>query len=600
MALRAEQTKTFSFDALEKAKSSKTLTHQSLTLEFTKNPVWYAVQALPYIMEYPHECAEQIFSRYYANSLASNVVKTMPQISAVFKQWSAYEPDALKSNLSKNLALKSALLEETPWVMAAQNEELQKKNISLLFDLNKMADEQATALKKLRERQNTDGGISWFSGDYSNWFITQHILSGLGHLKNLGVTDAAHDAEMKNFRDRGFEFCRVQVEKYYAEIEKDVAKKYTTWDSDHLSASVVQYFYAESFFEKKSQLKPVVADYFLGQMKKYWTKRGIYEQTMMGLISLRYADNVTAQAILKSLKERAIQNPELGMYWKNQWSYFWYEQPVETQSLLIEFFDAMNQKSDVDEMKVWLIKNKQTNAWRTTKATSEAIYALLKTGGTSLDVDSKNPKIEIGGTLLDLSTTKMESGTGYFKKDIAVTNIATQPTQIKITNPNKNIAWGAMYWQYFENLDAIKDFNATPLKLKRGIFKQNITDKGAVLEPIATQTLVAGDKIIVRIELEVDREMEFLHLKDYRAAGLEPVNALSGYKYSGGLGYYESTRDVATNFFFSHVMPGKYVFEYPLVVNLSGTMSNGIAKIQSMYAPEFSAHSEGSIIKIKE
>ncbi len=599
MALRSEQTKTFIFEALEKAKTSKTLTHQSLTLEFTKNPVWYAVQALPYIMEYPHECAEQIFSRYYANSIANNVVKTMPQISAVFKQWNTYEPDALKSNLNKNAALKSALLEETPWVLTAQSEELQKKNIALLFDLNKMADEQATALKKLRERQNADGGISWFGGDYSNWFITQHILSGLGHLKNLGVTDAAHDAEMKNFRDKGFEFCRVQVEKYYAEIEKDVAKKYTKWEDDHLSASVLQYFYAESFFEKKSQLKPVVADYFLGQIKKYWTKRSIYEQTMMGLISLRRADNVTAQAILKSLKERAIQNPELGMYWKNQWSYFWYEQPVETQSLLIEFFDAMNQKSDVDEMKIWLIKNKQTNAWRTTKATSEAIYVLLKTGGTNLDVDSPNPTITIGDTPLDLSTTKMETGTGYFKKEIAVTDIAKQPTQIKITNPNKNIAWGAMYWQYFENLENIKDFNATPLKLKRNIFKQNITDKGTVLEPIASQTLVAGDKIIVRIELEVDREMEFLHLKDYRASGLEPINTLSGYKYSGGLGYYESTRDVATDFFFSRVMPGKFVFEYPLVVNLSGTMSNGYAKIQSMYAPEFSAHSEGMSIIIK-
>ena len=599
MALRAEQTKTFTFEAIEKAKSSKTLTHQSLTLEFTKNPVWYAVQALPYIMEYPHECAEQIFSRYYANSIASNVVKTMPQISAVFKQWNAYEPDALKSNLNKNPALKSAMLEETPWVINAQNEELQKKNIALLFDLNKMADEQAIALKKLRERQNADGGISWFNGDASNWFITQYILSGMGHLKNLGVTDAAHDAEMKNFRDKGFEFCRAQVEKYYAEIEKNVAKKYTTWEDDHLSASVLQYFYTESFFEKKSQLKPVIADYFSGQMKKYWTKRGIYEQTMMGLIALRYTDNTTAQAILKSLKERAIHNPELGMYWKNQWSYFWYEQPVETQSLLIEFFDAMNQKNDVDEMKIWLIKNKQTTSWRTTKATAEAIYVLLKTGGTSLDIDSKNPTISIGNIPLDLSTTKMETGTGYFKKEITVTNIATQPTQIKVTNPNKNIAWGAMYWQYFENLENIKDFNATPLKLKRSIFKQNITDKGAVLEPIATQNLVAGDKIIVRIELEVDREMEFLHLKDYRASGLEPVNTLSGYKYSGGLGFYETTRDVATDFFFSRVVPGKYVFEYPLVVNLSGTMSNGYAKIQSMYAPEFSAHTDGSSIFVK-
>ena len=161
-------------------------------------------------------------------------------------------------------------------------------------------------------------------------------------------------------------------------------------------------------------------------------------------------------------------------------------------------------------------------------------------------------------------------------------------------NPNKTVAWGGLYWQYFENLDKIKTFEETPLQLKKQLFREEASDTGPVLRPIgANTTLHPGDKVVVRIELRVDRDMEYVHLKDMRASSFEPLNVLSSYKWQGGLGYYESTRDAATNFFFDQLYKGTYVFEYAVRATHKGNFSNGITSIQCMYAPEFSSHSEG-------
>jgi uncharacterized protein YfaS (alpha-2-macroglobulin family) len=167
--------------------------------------------------------------------------------------------------------------------------------------------------------------------------------------------------------------------------------------------------------------------------------------------------------------------------------------------------------------------------------------------------------------------------------------------KVKIKNKNKGISWGGLYWQYFEDLDQVKSFEDTPLQLKKQIYKEEITDKGPLLTEIKEgNALKPGNKLIVRIELRVDRDMEFVHMKDMRGSGLEPLEVFSNYKWQDGLGYYQSTKDVATNFFFDYLPKGTYVFEYPLRVIHKGNYSSGITSIQSMYAPEFTSHS-GSV-----
>ncbi len=604
MWIRSNETKTFTLDKL-KDNTSTTLTNHKLTLEMTSNPAWYAVQALPYLMEYPYDCNEQTFSRYYANALAQHIVKSNPKIEAVFNQWKS--SDALVSNLEKNQELKSLLIQETPWLRDAQSETEQKKQIGLLFDLNKMNNELNSALRKLKQNQLPSGAWPWFNGGYANRFISQHIISGFGHLKHLSVTSG--EVEMSMIKN-AIQYLDAEFIKEYKDIKK--YNKDADLSKDHLSYRQLHYMYVRSFYPEIKASKEVetIIDYYKSQMQKYWLKRSLYAKGLMTLTLYRMNDDAMAGKILKSLKENSITSDELGMYWKaNTSSWYWHQAPIETQALLIEAFSEVGtiiqsetkNIEDIDNLKIWLLKNKQTNKWETTKATTEAVYALLLQGSSWLDA-TEMVDVKVGNETINPSTldnVKVEAGTGYYKTSWTGKEITAEQANVTISKKGDGIAWGALYWQYFEDLDKITSAE-TPLKLSKKLFLKSNTDKGEEISEISKDTkLNVGDLVRVRIELRSDRDMEFVHLKDMRAAGFEPINVLSQYKWQDGLGYYESTKDAATNFFMDYLPKGVYVFEYDLRVNNAGDMSNGISTIQSMYAPEFSSHSEGVRIKVE-
>ncbi|WP_405399221.1 alpha-2-macroglobulin family protein [Maribacter sp. Asnod2-G09] len=606
MWIRSNQTKTFTLDKLRNT-SSTTLKHHKLTLEMTSNPAWYAVQALPYLMEYPYDCNEQTFSRYYANTLASHIANSNPRIREVFDQWA--NSDALLSNLEKNEELKSLLIQETPWLRDAQSETEQKKRIGLLFNLNKMKNEQQSALNKLAQNQNSSGAWSWFNGGPDNRYITQHIISGMGHLNKLITSTKTKNQNLSTSFNSQSEMIESAISYLDVEFVKEYKqmKKYTSnINDDHLSANQVHYLYMRSLFPEIKTSKKVdeITAYYLKQSQKYWTKRGLYAQGMLALILNRKDDIKTSAKILHALEENSITSDELGMYWKsNTSSWFWYQAPIETQALLIEAFSEIRPADieTVDNLKIWLLKNKQTNQWNTTKATTEAVYALLLQGSEWLSVTDA-VEVLIGGEKIDPSTledVKIEAGTGYFKTSWNTTEIQPKMGEVQISKKGDGIAWGAMYWQYFEDLDKITSAE-TPLKLKKKIFLKKNTDSGEVISEVTDNTnLKVGDLVKIRIELRSDRDMEFIHMKDMRAAGFEPINVISRYKWQDGLGYYESTKDASTNFFFDYLPKGVYVFEYDVRVNNAGDFSNGITTIQSMYAPEFSSHSEGIRVTVE-
>ncbi|MEO1031586.1 MAG: alpha-2-macroglobulin family protein [Bacteroidota bacterium] len=604
MWVRSKETKAFTLDKL-KNNTSTTLKNHKLTLEMTSNPAWYAVQALPYLMEYPYDCNEQTFSRYYANALAHHIVTSNPKIEAVFNQWvstsSVDTQEALISNLEKNQELKSLLIQETPWLRDAQSETEQKKRIGLLFDLNRMHNELSSALRKLRNNQLPSGAWPWFNGGYANRYITQHIISGFGHLKQLNVSSSAVEMQMIQ---NAIQYLDAQFVQAYKDIKK--YNKDADLNKDHLSHMQLHYLYTRSFYPdiKPSEEVATIMDYYKGQIKKYWLSRSLYAKGLMTLTIHRMDDTKTAGKILKSLKENSITSEELGMYWKeNTNSWYWYQAPIETQALLIEAFSEVGTAiqseakhlEDIDNLKIWLLKHKQTNQWKTTKATTEAVYALLLQGSSWLDVTDM-VDVKVGNETLSPKTldhVKVEAGTGYYKTSWTGYEITPEQGEVTITKKGDGIAWGALYWQYFEDLDKITSAE-TPLKLNKKLFLKTNTDTGEEISEITSNTkLNVGDLVRVRIELRTDRSMEFVHLKDMRAAGFEPINVLSQYKWQDGLGYYESTKDAATNFFMDYLPKGVYVFEYDLRVNNAGDMSNGISTIQSMYAPEFSSHSEG-------
>lgn len=595
-------TKEFTFDKLLHSDTSKTLVHHKLTLEYTSNPAWYAIQALPYMMEYPYECSEQVFSRFYANSLASVIINSNPKIKEVFNAWKESSPEAFLSNLEKNQELKSLILEETPWVMDAQNESERKKRIALLFDLSKMDRELDKALHKLEKMQVVNGGWPWFPGMEDSRYISQHIISGMGHLDHLKVRMIREDKRLWNMITKGVRYLDARIIEDYNWLKTHDAKYLT---EQRIDQTDIQYLYARSYFLDipiSAELKEAI-DYYQQQANDYWLNFNYYNQGMIALEAKRFGIEKLPSTILASIKEKAIYHEELGMYWKDNISgYYWYQAPIETQALLIEAFDEIsNDLVSVEEMKVWLLKQKQTTDWKTTKATAEACYALLLRG-TELLTNTEQVKIKMNSELLDPKAlgAKVEAGTGYFKTSWEGEEIKPEMGKITVIRETEGVSWGAVYWQYFEDMDKITP-HETPLHLSKQLFLVVNTPSGPVMTPITDETqLKPGDKIRVRIELRSDRNMEYVHMKDMRAAGFEPLNVFSQYKWQDGLGYYESTKDAATNFFMDYLPKGTYVFEYDMVVTHYGDFANGITTIQCMYAPEFTSHSEGVRVKVVE
>ena len=579
--VRGESTKTFTFERLQEIKESETIESYRFTLQMTSNPTWYAIQALPYLIEFPYECSEQIFNRYYANNLAAHIANSNPRIREIFDQWCG--TDALKSPLENNQDLKSVLLTETPWVVQAQNETQAKRNVGLLFEEKKLKDNLNTAFAQLKNMQLSDGSWPWFPGGKSNPYITLYITTGFGRLRHLGVqTEMSLVLRSIDFSDKWI---------------KDIYDHIVDKSANHLSPIIAFYLYGRSFFLKEKSIPSFVQEavnYFLKQAEQYWlTLNSRLSQGYLSLALYRFDKPEVAQKIMASIKERSVQNEEMGMFWReDEQSWWWYRAPIETQALMIEAFsEVLSDTTAVEECKIWLLKQKQTQNWKTTKATADAAYALILQGLDFLS-STKLVRVNVGQT--EVTPEKIEAGTGFYEKIYLKDEILPQFSDITLVKEDKGIAWGGVYFQYFEDMAKITAY-CTNLQLEKELFVNHETKQGRVIEPLIG-TLNVGDLITVRVVLKVDRDMEYVHLKDLRGSGLEPVDVLSGYRYQDGLRYYQSTKDVATHFFIDYLPKGTYVFEYDLRVQLRGRYESGIAEIQCMYAPEFSSHSKSRLL----
>ncbi len=609
----SDGTRSFTFTKLLKSESSETLNHHALTVEFTANPAWYAVQALPYLIEYPYECAEQTFDRLYANAVASKIVNGSPRIAQIFERWRTIDTSSLLSNLEKNQELKSVLLEETPWVLEGKTETQQKKNIALLFDLVKLNSQLASTVAKLQEVQEEDGGFPWFKDGPEDRYITQYILTGMGRLLRLQALSPDLTAKVRKIAINALKYADERIREDYRQDLK--VKDGIHW----ISPSAAQYLYMRSYFDNLGipGASFAAVNFYRKLAQQQWVKANKYTQGMVALALFRTGDVVTARNILASLRETATRNEELGMHWKEmEGGYYWYQAPVETESLLIEAFREIAHDTTSDrQLKTWLLRQKQTHRWATTKATADAVYALLSGTDNWLD-QQRSVSIQLGDKTIDWPAADKssaddpaesgEAATGYHKKIFDAPFINPTMGHIKVTTSSTrgggSPAWGAVYWQYFDQLDHITpaDGGKAVLKVTKRLFIRRNTDRGPVLDTIPDNgTVHVGDRVVVRIVLRADRDLEYVHLKDMRGACFEPINVLSEYKWQDGLGYYETTKDVSSEFFFSSVSRGTYVFEYPMVVEQTGEFSNGMATVECLYAPEFADHTEGIRVNVE-
>ncbi|TGE10199.1 alpha-2-macroglobulin family protein [Hymenobacter fodinae] len=580
---------------------SATRRNYSLTLEMTQNPAWYAVQALPYLTEYPYECSEQVFSRLYANLLAAKILQSNPRFKTMLAEWNraaqAGDKVALTSKLEQNQELKSLLLQETPWVREAQTDTERMRRLVTLFDEPRLQSETARDLTKLAKMQQPNGAFPWFERMPEDRYITQLIVAGFGKLNKLGAFNPNSNSEAREILRRALLYLDGQLERDYTVLRK---QSNGNGKQNNVSVLQVQALYARSFWLEQpvSKAAQSALTYYQQQVAAHWQGQTRYLQAQIALGLHRYkVQPATVRNIMLALTENALHSAELGMYWKEvRGGYYWQDAPTETQATLIETYDEVqNDQKSVDEMKLWLLKQKQTQNWECTRATADACYALLLRGSDWLQ-PTQPITVTVGGKAV--VPTSQQAGTGYFKTNWLATEITPDQGRVTVTKPDAGVAWGALYWQYFEQIDKVTPAT-TSLALERQLYREQRTTGGPVLEPITPATpLRVGDVLVVRLVLRSDRALEYVHLKDQRAAGLELIGQTSGYRYQGGLGYYESPRDAATNFFMSYFPKGTHTFEYRLRAAQSGNFSGGLSQLQCLYAPEFSAHSAGTRLQI--
>ena len=581
--VNGEGAHTFSLENLFN-KHSKTASEQRLTVEFTAHPAWYAVQALPVVAHPQNEDALSWATAYYAHSLAAFIVKENPRIKQVFDSWKAQggTKETFMSNLQKNQELKNILLAETPWLAEATNEAEQKQRIATLFDLNTMNSQLAVSVEKLGELQNADGAWSWYKGMQGSRYVTTQVMEMLVRLNALTHQDA--DSRMQPMIQKGFEYLGKQAAEEYKSM-KEAEKKGAV--GIRPSEQVLRYLYICAL-DGKAPVDEKVNRYFIDKLSGEGKELTIYGKALGAIILQQSGKVAEARLFMQSLMEYSVVTDEMGRYFdtpKARYSWFSYKIPTEVAAM--EAIQRITKDTKaIDEMKRWLLKQKQTQTWETPIATADAVYALMATGASDLLANTGGVEITLGKEVI---RTPADDAIGYIKKTVSgdVMNIK----KVSVDKEGTGMGWGAVYAQYLESMDQIGE-QGNGLSVSRQLYKGD----EALNESVP---LKVGDKITVRLTVKADRDMDFVQIKDDRAACMEPLQAVSGFRWGNGLGYYQATKDASTQFFIDQMRKGTYVIEYQVYVNRTGEYQAGIATVQSAYAPEFGGHTGGYRVMVE-
>ncbi|MBP5190400.1 MAG: hypothetical protein J6031_05755, partial [Bacteroidales bacterium] len=562
-----------------------TLLNHFLLVDFTPNPIWLAVQSLPYIKQLQDPSNIYLANAIYANSLSFNIVNDNPQIEQLFVDWEKNNPDAFLSQLDRNADIKQTVMEETPWLNDAVSEEQQHRDVARFFNKTTLSRQLQKDLDRLLAAQRSDGSWSWIEGArWPSLYTTQYILKTFGLLRQQGI---ALDSRTEHALNRAMDYVDRETYIYYKKYIKG-----STFEPVNLD-----YLYLRSLYpdNKLSKTQQEAYDFFYGNAKKYNENyRNLYTQAMLSVVFNRAGDKKLAHEMAVRIREKALYNDEMGMYWRDNTSgWCWYERPIETQAMLIRTFaEVLDDNASVAKMQQWLLKQKQTTNWRTDVATVNAIQAILeqnthngiqKTDKTGFAIHNSPMTVSFGSHILATDTTRAQL---HVSHRLEGREITPADGRITIRKADDGIAWGAMYWQYFENIEKIpaSSMGAT---LKRSFYR---VEKNGTLTPLSDNIhLKVGDRIRVRLTISADRNLEYLELKDPRCAAFEPLSTASGWHSNGQLSFYLAVTNAATTLYIDRLDKGSYYAEYDLYVNNAGSYITAPATIQCLYAPEFRA-----------
>ena len=598
MPVRGEETHTFSLDHLFN-QQSKTATDRKLTVEFTGNPAWYAVQALPSLSLPTSNNAISWATAYYANTLASFIMNSQPKIKAVFESWKLQggTKETFLSNLQKNQEVKNIILSESPWVLEAQTEEQQKERIATLFDLNNIRSNNIAALTRLQELQNSNGAWSWYKGMNGSRSVTTYIAELNARLAML--TGEKLSGSALSLQQKAFAYLHQSALDEYKEIQKAQKDgvKFTG-----VSGSILQYLYLIAISgEQVPAANKAAYTYYLSKVGELLTSPSMDTKAIAAIVLDKAGRKKEAQEFVASLKEHLTKTDEQGMFFAfNENPYTWGGMQMQAHVDVMEVLEQTGGNTDtVEEMKLWLLKQKQTQQWNSPVATADAVFALLMKGANLLD-NQGDVRIVIANEVLETVSPSKTTvpGLGYIKRSFTQKNVV-DARKIEVEKRNPGIAWGAVYAEFESPVSDVKQ-QGGELNVEKQLYVERTVNNVPQLQPITAKTVLqVGDKVVSRLSIRVDRPMDFVQLKDQRGACFEPIGSISGYRWNNGLGYYVDIKDASTNFFFDHLGKGVYVLEYSYRVSRAGTYETGLATMQCAYAPEYASHSASMTIIIK-
>jgi hypothetical protein len=565
---------------------SSTSTNKELTVELTSNPVWYAVMAMPSISLPVNENAITWASAYYANSISSWIVKTYPSIKSTVNGWNVTEGGRgmLLGNLRKNNDVKDIVISETPWVMDAESEQERRERITTLFDENMASSNRRAALAKLRNLQQPDGSWSWYNGMGGSWFVTAYIVELNARLARLTSEPLSDD--IKRMQNRAVDYLHAEMRKAYNRMNDNERGMYRLSYHD----SWYLYLVAISGETVKSE--------YSKSYKFYLSKVGgvnecgddMEQKAMRAVVLYKAGKRDEAMSFVASMREYLSSAHDGGASFAfNERKGLFGRGEITVHVAALEAFDEVAADTEVvDRMKLWLLQQKRTQEWNSTIATANAIYALLMRGCSLID-DKVEAVLAVGGH--KLSSADGVDGSGYIKKTMSDKQSVGAGKVTLFKSGANGVVWGAVYAQCDDNLSAVKA-QGSGVTIDRKMYVERVIDGTPQLCPVYNgYKLKIGDKVVVRTTLNVDTRMDFVALKESRAACMEPLENISGYRHYGYIGCYVDLKDASINRYFDTIGKGVYVFESSYRISRRGYYRSGISTVQCAYSPEYASHS---------
>ena len=563
-------------------------THQQkLTVEYTNNPAWLMVQALPSVGNPTEDDAIDQAAWLYSNLIAKTLISKSDNIKTVFERWKRESPTdgSMVSNLAKNEELKDIVLAETPWVNDADRETEQKLRLADFFDENLMGNRIDEATKKLSALQQSNGSWSWWPGMRGSFYMTVSIAEMLTRL-NVMAGKQNTTSQMLN---KAFDFMGKEIVEDVEEMKK--------WEKKHgedygfPSFKALQYLYICALDGRELPKKVQAAnDYLIKKMKKDIKNQTMYEKALSAIILAKNGETTRSQEYAQSLKEYTVFTEEKGRYYDTpRAGYSWYDYRIPTEVMAIEALKVITPQDTqtVEEMQRWLLQEKRTQAWDTPINSVNAVYAFLFDNTKLLDAQEQTV-LAIDGKPIELP--KATAGIGYVKTAIE------QPKGREFTakKTSTGTSWGAVYAQFMQPVSDIER-SGSEIKIKREIFVVEGTAAANSKLYTLNSSLKVGDRIKVRLTIESERDLDFVQVLDRRAACMEPVRQLSGY-YNGA---YCSPKDYSTNYYFDILPKGKRVIETEYFIDRAGQYETGTCTVQCAYSPEYRATAKSIVLKVE-